>query len=128
MNQEIVTTADGLTPEHVQAIPVGDFDDQRFWRKLVRVASRLTREGIEQALTLYFAARRAETPAWAKATVYAVLAYFVLPIDSIPDVTPGVGFSDDLMLLAAALSTIAAHIDDEVRRRAQRTLNRLWPE
>ena len=129
MSQELLPTSPVVSfSEQIEAIPVQDFDASGFWRKLKRVATRLTQQGVERALLLYFAARRPETPAWAKATVYAALAYFVMPIDSIPDLTPGIGYSDDLMLLAAALSSIAAHIDDAVRTRAQETMQRLWPD
>jgi len=128
MSQELISRPAGTISQQVEAIPVPDFSESSFWRKLKRVATRLTRQGIEQALLLYFAARRPETPTWAKATVYGALAYFVMPLDSIPDLTPGLGYSDDLMVLAAALSSVAAHIDDSVRQRARETMQRLWPD
>ena len=71
---------------------------------------------------LYFAAGRPDTPAWARATVYAALGYFILPTDAIPDVTPVVGFADDLGALTLAIATIAAYIDEEVKRQAQQRM------
>lgn len=121
MTQQLVPIA----PQQIHAIPVGEFHDPGFWKKIKRVAVRLTRDGLEHALMLYYAAQQPETPKWAKATVYGALAYFVLPIDSIPDITPAIGYSDDLLVLTAAVSTIAAHINDEVRLLAHGKLNSL---
>lgn len=126
MNQQLVP----IRPQQIDATPVGEFHDRGFWKKLKGTATRLTREGIEHALMLYYAAKRPETPVWAKATVYGALTYFVVPIDSIPDLMPGIGFSDDVLVLAAAVSTIAAHINDEVRELAKVRLASLldnWP-
>ena len=40
----------------------------------------------------------------------AALAYFVLPLDAMPDFLAFVGFSDDVAMLTAALAAIRAHI------------------
>jgi uncharacterized membrane protein YkvA (DUF1232 family) len=72
-------------------------------------------------LWLHYAARRPDTPAWAKATVYSALAYFILPSDAIPDFIPG-GYTDDLAVIAAAVATIAGYIDQQVKDRAQHRL------
>jgi uncharacterized membrane protein YkvA (DUF1232 family) len=42
----------------------------------------------------------------------AALAYFILPIDIVPDFFAVVGFSDDIAVLAAALRMIQGHIND----------------
>ena len=101
-----------------------DFSERGFWRKLLDFSRTAGREVIEKALWLYYAAERPETPKWAKATVYGALAYFVLPADAVPDITPLAGYSDDLTVLAVAVATISRFIDDEVKARASRTLAR----
>ncbi|AXK26196.1 MULTISPECIES: YkvA family protein [Serratia] len=92
-----------------------DFDDSSFWNKIMRYAKKAGSEVIEKALWLYFAAQRPNTPLWAKTAIYGALAYFVLPIDAIPDVVPVVGYTDDLGVLATALASVGMHIDDEVK-------------
>ncbi|MBD1911934.1 MULTISPECIES: DUF1232 domain-containing protein [unclassified Leptolyngbya] len=94
------------------------FSDKQFWNKLTRFATKAGREVVEKALTLYFAAQRPETPLWAKTVIYSALAYFVLPMDAIPDVTPIAGFADDLGTLAAALATVAMAITPEIKETA----------
>jgi uncharacterized membrane protein YkvA (DUF1232 family) len=42
-----------------------------------------------------------------KAIVAAALLYFILPVDSIPDIAPLVGYLDDAGVLAAAVRYIA---------------------
>ena len=99
-----------------------EYDEKGFWSKVKEVVLQGGRTVLEKALWLYYAAQRPETPAWAKVTCYTALAYFVAPVDAIPDVAPGVGFSDDLMVLASAITAIAMHIDAEVKRKAEATL------
>jgi uncharacterized membrane protein YkvA (DUF1232 family) len=99
-----------------------EYTEKRFWAKLVRSARVAGREVVEKALWLYYAAKTPATPAWAKAVIYGTLGYFILPLDAIPDFTPAVGFADDLGALVVALSTVAAHIDGDVRKRAREKL------
>jgi uncharacterized membrane protein YkvA (DUF1232 family) len=94
------------------------------WSKLARVGRRLGQELVELCLCLHFAARRPETPAWARGTIYAALAYFLLPTDLVPDILPGTGYSDDIATLALAMTTVSAYINEEVRQRARETARR----
>ena len=94
--------------------------------KLARAGRGAGREVVEKVLWLWFASRRPDLPAWARTTVYGALAYFVLPADAIPDVLPGIGYGDDLGVLAWALMTIANYVDADVRRRTDALLARLF--
>jgi uncharacterized membrane protein YkvA (DUF1232 family) len=58
-----------------------------------------------------------------KATLVGALAYFVMPIDAIPDVVPLLGFTDDAAMLAAALNLMAAYIRPEHRVAAKNKLD-----
>ncbi|WP_406698362.1 YkvA family protein [Singulisphaera sp. Ch08] len=72
-----------------------------------------------ETVALYFCLLDPKTPLWVKGIVGAALAYFILPLDAIPDLVPLAGFSDDAGVLAAALSAVSAHITDEHRARAR---------
>jgi len=104
---------------------VPGYSEERLRDKLSRYALAAGREVVEKALWLYYASRRPDVPRWAKVTIYAALAYFILPTDAIPDLTPLVGYTDDLGALSAALLTVAAYVDEEVKRKAARRL-RQW--
>lgn len=94
--------------------------------KLLRAGRAAGREVVEKVLWLWFASRRPDLPAWARTAVYGALAYFVLPTDAIPDLLPGIGYGDDLGVLAWALATIANYVDADVKRRTEALLARLF--
>lgn len=101
---------------------VEHYSDAGFWAKTGSILRTAGKKVVEPALLLYYAARRPETPMWAKSVVYSALGYLIFPVDAIPDIVPVVGYSDDLGVLVAAVGTIAAYIDGGVRKRAREKL------
>lgn len=77
-------------------------------------------------LLLYFAFRRSDTPRWAKNIVIGAFAYFLSPIDSIPDLTPFMGYTDDLGVMSFALVTIACYVNDDVKDKAKAKLSKVF--
>jgi uncharacterized membrane protein YkvA (DUF1232 family) len=72
-----------------------------------------------EVVAMYFCMLDPRTPLWVKGTAAAALAYFILPLDAVPDLLPLVGLSDDVTVLTAALSAISAFVTDEHRTKAQ---------
>ena len=101
------------------------YSEQRFWDKVRHSLKTAGIEVIRKCLLLYYAAQKPETPLWAKTAVYSALAYFILPIDAIPDVLPAAGYADDLLVLTAAIVSISLYVDEEVERQAEHKL-REW--
>jgi uncharacterized membrane protein YkvA (DUF1232 family) len=105
--------------------PTGPIDQvvvaEGFWQKFRAVSRRLP--FAEDLLTAYFTAVDPRTPHRVRATLFAALAYFVMPADLIPDVVIGLGFTDDAAVLAAALKTLAAHIQPRHRQQARQVLS-----
>jgi uncharacterized membrane protein YkvA (DUF1232 family) len=93
-----------------------------FWSKVKRVAARLP--FAEDLLSAYYCAFDRATPIQVKAALLGALAYFVLPIDLIPDILPVLGYADDAAVLAAALRLVATHIRPEHREAARQALAR----
>jgi uncharacterized membrane protein YkvA (DUF1232 family) len=93
-----------------------------FWPKLRRVARRVPFLG--ELLAAYFATLDPKTPLQVKAVLMGALAYFVLPIDVIPDFIAGFGFTDDATVLYAAIRSVASSIRPEHRQRAQQMLDK----
>ena len=77
---------------------------------------------IEEVVAAYFAMLDPQTPARARLTLVAALAYFVAPIDFVPDFLLGLGFLDDASVLMAALASVRSSIRDEHRQAAKRAL------
>lgn len=110
----------------MRQLPAPKYSDTSFWRKLKRFAASAGREVVEKALQLYYALQAPATPKWAKTVIIGALAYFILPMDAIPDILPGVGYADDLGAIAAALSTVHAFITPEMRTTAKAKIDELF--
>lgn len=94
-----------------------------FRKKLVRVAAKIPFAG--DALALYFAARDPLTPKKTKGLMLAALGYFVLPMDVIPDVFAGVGFTDDAAVIAAVITLAGSAIRPHHKALAKGILDRM---
>ena len=94
-----------------------------FWPKMGRVASRIP--FANQAVSVYYAARDPETPMAAKGIMLGALAYFVMPVDAIPDVLLGIGFTDDAAVITAVIATLGANVKKRHREAAEKALDRL---
>ena len=92
----------------------------RFWSTFRR-AARSIPFGDELVAAFYCAIDPA-TPGRVRATLLAALAYFILPFDIVPDLLVGVGFTDDVTVLLAAISMVGAHITPAHRDAARRAL------
>src|SRR4051794_22558484 len=68
-------------------------DEPRLWRKLVRVAAKIT--FADTLVAAWYCAMDPATPMRVQGALLAALAYFVLPIDAVPDFLAGIGFTDD---------------------------------
>ena len=94
-----------------------------FWPKIGRVAARIP--FANQAVSVYYAARDPETPMAAKGIMLGALAYFVMPLDAIPDVLAGIGFTDDAAVITAVIATLGANVRKRHRELAEKALDKL---
>jgi uncharacterized membrane protein YkvA (DUF1232 family) len=112
-----------LAPE-----PTGPKDDEgnayrvrkKFWatfRKAVRYVPFA-----EDLVAAYYCALDPATPHRVRAILLGALAYFIMPFDAIPDLLAGIGFSDDVTVLVAAIALVRAHITEGHREAARRAL------
>lgn len=95
------------------------FSLPRLWRSMRRLAERAGQQGVYTVLLLYYAYRRKDTPFWAKNIVLGALGYLIAPIDALPDLTPILGYTDDIGVLGFALVTISAYVNEEVKEKAR---------
>jgi uncharacterized membrane protein YkvA (DUF1232 family) len=104
------------------------YSDSGFWDKVKNFALSAGREVVEKALWLYYAAQKKDTPVWAKTVIFSALAYLISPIDSIPDVVPLAGYTDDLGVIAAAIGMIAFYITDDIKDKAKHKVKKIFGE
>ncbi|OEE57411.1 hypothetical protein A1OK_17450 [Enterovibrio norvegicus FF-454] len=100
-----------------------EYSEDSFWTKTRNFAQKAGYDVLEKALRLYYSATDDDTPKWAKTTMFAALGYFISPIDAIPDLTPAVGFSDDLGVLVAAAAAVVMHVKAEHGEKATEKLD-----
>lgn len=96
---------------------------QGFFPKLARVLASVP--FAEEAVAAYYCAFDRDTPLKARGILLGALAYFILPFDVVPDFILGLGFTDDMAVLFAALNVIRSHLKPQHRERARETLERL---
>lgn len=72
---------------------------------------------------MYYCAVDAKTPLWAKGIAFGALAYFISPIDAIPDAILGLGFTDDAAIIAAGIKAISGQVTNEHKEKAEAFFN-----
>lgn len=91
-----------------------------FWPKIRRFARQIP--FAEEALAAYYCAFDPQTPTRVRTTLLGALAYFILPIDAVPDLVIGLGFTDDAAILWGALKMVSGHITERHRHAAREAL------
>lgn len=91
-----------------------------FWATFKRAARQIPFSN--EVVAAYYCAIDPTVPWRVRATLLAALAYFVTPLDAVPDFILGVGFGDDVGVLAAAIAMVATHIAPRHRESAKRAL------
>ncbi|PLX38301.1 MAG: hypothetical protein C0606_08805 [Hyphomicrobiales bacterium] len=92
----------------------------RFWPTLKKAARQIP--FMDELVAAYFCAMDPATPRRVRLTLMGALAYFVLPVDAIPDFLLGVGYTDDAGVLMAAIAAVSAHIRPAHRNAAREAL------
>ena len=102
------------------------YDEKSLFEKISKFALVAGKKVIFQVLVLYYCLLDRDTPAWAKTTIIGALGYFIFPLDAIPDIITGIGYSDDFGVLVFAMGTVIAHIKEEHKERAKEQVSRIF--
>ncbi len=97
--------------------------ERDFWDKLKRVLRRVP--FLDDLVAVYYCAMDKATPTPVKAVLFGALAYFIMPIDLVPDLLAWFGFADDAAVLYAAIRIVAPYIKPGHRVAARQALDRL---
>ena len=93
----------------------------KFWTTFRKAARYIP--FAEDLVAAYYCALDPATPNRVRAILLGALAYFILPFDAVPDFIAGIGFTDDITVLLAAIATVGAHITPAHRDAAKRALD-----
>lgn len=99
------------------------YSGESFWKKVKSSAKKAGARVLNPGLVLYHTLQDPKTPAWAKVIMVGALGYFILPLDVMPDFLPGVGYTDDLGTLIAAVDSCGVVIREEHRAAAKANLS-----
>jgi uncharacterized membrane protein YkvA (DUF1232 family) len=93
-----------------------EYVEKGFWSKVKKYASKVPFS--RNAVAMYYCATDPSTPLTAKAVAIGALAYWILPIDVIPDFIPVAGFADDATAILIAYNAMSSHIKEEHHKKA----------
>lgn len=102
--------------------------EENFWKKIKKVGSKIGVTPIYLAFLLYHSIKSKSIPIVNKAPIVGALGYFISLIDIVPDVTPLVGYCDDISVIVGALAAIATQITEEIRVEAKASARKVFPE
>ncbi len=93
-----------------------------FWSKIKRFAARVP--FMEDLVAAYYCALDPKTPIRVRGMLLAALAYFIMPLDVVPDFILGLGFTDDAAVIAIVMSLVSRNISDVHREAARNALDK----
>ncbi len=103
-----------------------EYSQKKFFKKVNFNWKSAGSKVVEVALQLYYSLRDSDTPAWAKGVIIGALGYFISPFDLIPDVLPGIGYTDDFGVMLSAIAVVAIHIKPEHKAKAAELSRKLF--
>ena len=90
--------------------------------KLQKVAKRAGVKVVYYVLVLYYALQSPATSKKDRTLIIGSLGYFILPTDLLPDFLIGLGYPDDLGVLAWAVWRVLQNITPEIKAEAEQKL------
>lgn len=85
-----------------------EYIEENFWAKVEKFGKKLSFTKDVKALFNYFLDKN--IPWYRKTIVVGALVYFILPIDSIPDIAPLIGYMDDLGVITAVIKYLGSEL------------------
>jgi uncharacterized membrane protein YkvA (DUF1232 family) len=93
-----------------------------FWSKIRKTLGKIP--FARNVIAMWHCMRDPATPLWVKIQIGGALAYFISPIDAIPDAIPVLGYTDDAAVIAATFGIVQAFVTDDHFRKADDFLGR----
>lgn len=98
------------------------YSEENLLYKIKRFARKAGLNTIYYVLILYNLLKSDKISISEKAIIIAALGYFISPLDMVPDLMPGIGFTDDAAILMMVIKQIYSHIDESVKQDAKNQL------
>ncbi len=98
------------------------YSENNLWEKIKKVSKQAGTKVVYAVLLLYYTLNDQNVSTKTKVLIVAALGYFILPADAIFDLTPLIGYSDDLGVLLFTLARISSEITPEIKEKAHAKL------
>jgi uncharacterized membrane protein YkvA (DUF1232 family) len=95
------------------------FTEESLWKKISKFSKVAGIKVVYAALLLYYIMTDRLVGVKTKLSIAAALGYFILPTDAIFDLTPLIGYSDDLGVMIFVLTQVASNITPEIKEKAR---------
>ena len=96
------------------------YNEKSLMAKIRKYSDKAGQKVVYAVLLLYYVMKSPGVAFKTKLTIAAALGYFIAPVDAVFDLTPLLGYTDDLGVLVLALVKISSSITPEIRKKARR--------
>lgn len=93
---------------------------KKFENKAKKLAGKI--KFLQDAVELYYCAIDPKTEIWVKGLAFSALAYFIIPLDAVPDYIPIAGYLDDAGIIAMAVKKLSDKVTEDHRKKAKELL------
>ncbi len=104
------------------------YSEASLWNKILKYGRKAGISVIYAGLLLYYLLQKEDLPLQVKAAIIGALGYFILPIDVLPDIIVGLGYTDDLAVLLMMLKYCSKYMDEGVKARARAKIKELFDD
>ncbi|MBQ8418283.1 MAG: DUF1232 domain-containing protein [Phascolarctobacterium sp.] len=105
-----------------------EYSERGLKDKIAKYGKVIGAEVLYKALQLWFVLQRDDVPASTKAIVMGALGYLIAPLDFLPDLTPILGYSDDMVAIAFALVKVQGYVDEDVKMKSKNMLSKIFSD
>ncbi|MBQ9764422.1 MAG: DUF1232 domain-containing protein [Phascolarctobacterium sp.] len=105
-----------------------EYSERGLKDKIAKYGKVIGAEILYKALQLWYVLQRDDVPAGTKAIVMGALGYLIAPLDFLPDLTPILGYSDDLVAIAFALVKVQIYVDEDVKMKSKLMLSKIFSD
>lgn len=97
-----------------------------YWRKMnSKINLKVGNPYLLKVMQLYYAARNVETAPLVRIIFIVSIAYFIFPLDLVPDFLPIIGYLDDIALIVGTVYFFSKNITPLIRSQAEDRLKSL---
>lgn len=98
------------------------YNEKSLTAKITNYSAKAGQKVVYAVLLLYYVMKNPGVGFRTKLTIAAALGYFITPIDAIFDLTPLLGYTDDLGVLILVLAKVSSSITPEIKLKARQKL------